>query len=326
MRRLQERQHSVFVTSRDKDVTLDLLDEWGIDHICLGKAGSNLFRTATELATRNLRLIRVLRKFRPDIIAAKEGVFAAQAGRLSGTRSVCFDDTDTATLQKAIYARFAWSMHTDENYRLLNHPRHKTFRGISPLAYLHPRHFRARPGVLESAGIPTDRPLIFCRFVAWNASHDIGHSGINRGRFIQAVRELQSLGHVVISSESRLPTELASMRLEAHPADVHSILSHASLYVGESLTMASEAAVLGVPPIRISTQSTWFSDELEARNLQHIASNIDDAVVTARRLLNSTDTQSQHCKQLGTYLASVDDLSTVIVEAIESAEKRSQAA
>ena len=34
------------------------------------------------------------------------------------------------------------------------------------------------------------------------------------------------------------------------PSDMHQVMAHASLYIGDSQTMAAEAGVLGVPFIR----------------------------------------------------------------------------
>ena len=40
-------------------------------------------------------------------------------------------------------------------------------------------------------------------------------------------------------------------------------MAQASVYVGESATMAAESAVLGVPAVFVSTRGTWYTAQLE---------------------------------------------------------------
>ena len=55
---------------------------------------------------------------------------------------------------------------------------------------------------------------------------------------------------VYISSEKALPSELAQYKLSTPSAQIHDVLANADLYVGDSQTMATEAALLGTPAIR----------------------------------------------------------------------------
>ena len=64
----QRQGHQVLITSRDKDVALTLLDEYGFDHNVLSTAGKGLPRLLWELVTRSIRLLRVARSFRPDLM------------------------------------------------------------------------------------------------------------------------------------------------------------------------------------------------------------------------------------------------------------------
>ena len=70
--RLSYEGHQVLVTVRDKDVTLGLLEELGIAHICVSKRRAGLFCAAGELVVRNVRLLREARRFRPDLLVGAE--------------------------------------------------------------------------------------------------------------------------------------------------------------------------------------------------------------------------------------------------------------
>jgi len=79
------------------------------------------------------------------------------------------------------------------------------------------------------------------------------------------VKKLSEHGRVYLSSEAALPVELEPYRLRIPASDIHHIIAHARLLVGESATMASEAAVLGVPAVYISPLGRGYTDDEEAR-------------------------------------------------------------
>ena len=76
---------------------------------------------------------------------------------------------------------------------------------------------------------------------------------------------LQQRGRVFITSEREIPDEFAAYLLQINPLHIHHIMSFASLYIGDSQSMAVEAAMLGTPNVRISSFSGKISvlEELE---------------------------------------------------------------
>ena len=73
IRRWQEGGHTVCVVSRRKDVTEGLLGAFGIEHQCISTAGSNLFAHGLELVRRDLALLGVARRFRPEVMCGFGG-------------------------------------------------------------------------------------------------------------------------------------------------------------------------------------------------------------------------------------------------------------
>ena len=64
----------------------------------------------------------------------------------------------------------------------------------------------------------------------------------------------------------RAQTKSPIMRvLKLSDDDVHHLLAYAQILVGESATMASEAAVLGTPAVYIATTGRGYTDDQEAR-------------------------------------------------------------
>ena len=68
---------------------------------------------------------------------------------------------------------------------------------------------------------------------------------------------------VFISSESELPVELESYRLPTKPEMIGHVLAHATLVFGESATMVSESAMLGVPGIYIDNTGRYYTRDLQ---------------------------------------------------------------
>jgi len=55
-----------------------------------------------------------------------------------------------------------------------------------------------------------------------------------------------------ITSERPLESQFEKYRIKINPLDMHHVMAFASLYIGDSQTMAAEAGVLGVPFVRFN--------------------------------------------------------------------------
>ena len=59
-------------------------------------------------------------------------------------------------------------------------------------------------------------------------------------------------GQIYITSERELEPQFEPYRIRINPLDMHHVMAYASLYLGDSQTMAAEAGVLGVPFVRFN--------------------------------------------------------------------------
>jgi predicted glycosyltransferase len=98
------------------------------------------------------------------------------------------------------------------------------------------------------------------------ASHDSGESGLGWPLGRELLNRLAKHGKVFISSESDLPEDLQAQRFDPPPHMLHDALYYASLLLGDSQTMAAEAAVLGTPCLHVSSFSRRLAylDQLES--------------------------------------------------------------
>ena len=64
---------------------------------------------------------------------------------------------------------------------------------------------------------------------------------------------MESKGKVCITTERDIDDEFKPYQLKVSPEKAHSLMYYATMLVGDSQTMTSEAAVLGTPAIRCNT-------------------------------------------------------------------------
>ena len=256
--------HTVSITARRKDIAIDLLERYGFNYFDLGPAGKGLSGLAVELARRNVKLLRLTQKLRPDVLVGIGGVFIAQVGRLMRIPSVVFTDTENATLSNRLTFPFAAVVCTPTCYEAtVPKNKHLAYAGYHELAYTHPDYFSPDPKVLDTFGLQADQNFIIVRLVSWGAAHDVSDHGFVD--MVATVKQLGRFGRVLISSEKELPADLRPYQVSAAPELMHHLLYYARLFIGESATMASESATLGTPAIFVSTSVRGYTNEQEKK-------------------------------------------------------------
>ncbi|WP_255149581.1 DUF354 domain-containing protein [Halorarius halobius] len=282
IRELEAAGVDVHVFAREKDVARDLLDVYDIDHRMLAGTSGSALSLARVQATYEWRLLRAVRRIRPAVITAIGGVAASHVAPLVGARSLVFADTEHARLQNRLSFPFAHRVCTPVGYRGDAGPKQVRYPGYHELAYLHPDRFVPSRAPFDATDLSPEEPLVVLRVVAWDAAHDLGKQGLTG---LEAVVErLEAAGgHVVISSQATLPRALEPYRYSLPPHEMHHLLAHADLFVGESATMATEAAVLGTPAVYISHWETGYTAELEREFGLLFNHTADDAARRQRR-------------------------------------------
>jgi len=320
IRRLQKRGDEVCVTARKKDIALELLNALGIEHTCISKKGSNLLGMAVELIVRDIRLVRIARRFKPDVMVARVGVSVGPVGKLLGIPTIVYDDMEHARLQAAIGMTFATYICTGLGYYRDFGDRQVRFRGSPVLAYLGPGYFTPDPEPLAEAGLNPNEPYIFIRTVSWGASHDLGRHGSSETQLVQAVERLEHFGRVIISSEEALPHSLSRYNNPVGVEQMHNLLAFARLCLVEGGTMAAESAVLAVPAICLGTYDFGYLRALEEEyGLIFRPGSIAKAVDIAEELLNDANTPEVWREKRQKMLSESDDVVQFQLEMIDRA-------
>jgi predicted glycosyltransferase len=269
---LGERGHDVRFTLREKECARDLLDQYALPYEVLSQRGTGLGLLG-EFLQRGARLWRVTSDFRPHFLAGVMGPSIATVGRLrralrlDRARVAVFYGTEIAKLTNSVVYPLADYVCTPDSYQGHVSGNHITYPGYHELSYLHPNRFRPDREIVKQAGIDADRPYFVVRFVSYQASHDTGADTLPAAKKLALVRMLAERGRVLVSSEGELPRELEPFKLRIPVSHIHHVLAFARMVAGESSTMASEAAVLGVPGVYISPFGRGFTDDQERYGL-----------------------------------------------------------
>lgn len=265
--RLRNGGAEIRIASREKDVACALLDEFGLPHRVASRAGKGTFGLARELLVRNARIFAMAREFRPDVMVGFGGVSIAHVGKLTGIPSVSFYAADTASLQTRLTWPFITKLYVPEPYAgPVPLGRTERFPGVKELSYFHPENFTADVETARRNGLAKGESY-FLRTVGWGANHDLGKSGWSDEELFVLVERLSIRGTVHISSERPLPAHLQPFLYTGERGALHHVMAHCSLYVGESATMAHEAAFLGVPAIYDGADHPGTTRELAAHGM-----------------------------------------------------------
>lgn len=323
---LKKKNHNVVVGARDKEITLQLLHAYKMDFILLTKKGNGVLGLITELMIQQFNIAKIIRKYKIDLMIQLNGIFNAPVGRLFNIPTIAFSDTENAKLDNAI--AFPLTKHVFLT-SCFDHDKGGTWKkqihypGYHELAYLSPKYFRQN--------IKKNGKKFLVRFVGWKAGHDIGEKSLTLDQKEYLVDILKNHGKVFISSESPLPKSLAQYLFPLNPVEIHEFMTKCDLVIGESATMASEAACLGVPAVYISDTGRGYTTEQDQKYglLKHFKINQWDGIVSTIQKWAASDLceewQEKKSKMLADKIEVTDwltDLFDGYPESIKTAKNR----
>lgn len=249
---LQRDGHETFILIRKKDILEDLLKKSGMPYINILPSGK---KSAFTLLLRLWRVFWFTLTHRVNILIGSTPE-VAQVAWLLRRRSVVMAEDDASIVPQFIkvvkpFVDNYLSPVSCNNGVLERATTH--YEGFHKLAYLHPNRFTPDPAVVDRY-FDHSKPYFLLRFAQLNAYHDVSANahGINDKIAVKLIEILSPHGKVFITSERELSPELECYRLNINPLDIHHLMAFATLYVGDSQSMAVEAAMLGTPSIRFN--------------------------------------------------------------------------
>ena len=256
-RNLMQDGHHVFILIKTKDILEDLLKASGLPYCNILQEAHRKSKLGIlwDMLVRDWRMLRFVRQHHVDLLTGSTAE-VAQVGWLTCRCRINTgeDDMKVVPLFRKIAGPFIQVMLSPvscDNGKL--EPKTIHYDGFHKLAYLHPNQFVPDKQVVEKY-FSADKPYFILRFAQLKAYHDITADarGINTEIAQRLIDLLSPHGDVYITSERELEPQFEKYRLQINPLDIHHVLAFAKLYVGDSQSMAVEAAMLGTPSLRFN--------------------------------------------------------------------------
>ena len=256
IKQLQNDGHNVVLVLTTKDILETLVKDAGFEYtnIMIKSHKNSKIGYLYDMIVRCIRILLLSLKHKIDLLTGST-IEISLIGWLLRRPSINIGEDDAAVVQKYInmVAPFIDVRLTPvvcNDGKLEPHSVH--YPSNMELGYLHPNHFTADKSIVEGYGIDTEKPYFILRFSSLNAHHDNGIQGINTEIAQRLVDTLAPHGQIYITSERELEPQFEPYRIRINPLDMHHVMAFASLYIGDSQTMAAEAGVLGTPFVRFN--------------------------------------------------------------------------
>lgn len=315
--------HNIFVTARNNKIISRLLNYYKIPFIDLGHKKDTLYGKAITVLRDDLQLLSLTIKYKIDI-GISSGIVLSHISGLSKIKTIIFDDDDDAVepLLVKFGHPFADSVVSPDS---ISRKAKNTvsYSGTHELAYLHPAYFTPDPAVLKDYGINNDEKYFILRFVAFKGHHDVGQSGVSYEQKLKLTELLKGYGRVFITAEREIEPELEQYRVPVPPEKMHSFMAYATMFLGDSQTMTSEAAILGVPALKCNTFAGKLSVPNELEQIYGLCysyqpSDFDKFYQHVESLLSRPDLKQEWKQKKEKFLADKIDVTAFMVWFVEN--------
>ena len=281
--------HRVFVVIKKKDILETLCQDAGLEYYKIreGRGGSK-WGLIKSVIGMEYHMWQFIHRNKIELLMGSTLSFTAAKINCIPVIAMGEDDADVVpNYAKLVYPFASVVLTPDSCNNGKWEAKSSKYPSYHELAYLHPNHFTPDPEIVRSYGIPVAsfhhsinssfssnstaqlvpqntnssshyaekeqaKPYFILRFASLNAHHDDGIKGINTDIAQRLIDILSPHGRIYITSERPLEPQFEQYRIRINPLDMHHVMAFASLYIGDSQTMAAEAGVLGVPFVRFN--------------------------------------------------------------------------
>ena len=260
----QSRNFEIITTVKDIPEAKKLLNNYSIPYIEIGDKSDSIKGKFFNQLKFNYRLLRLVNEKKINL-GIGTSLTIAHVSRISKLKSIILDDDDDDV--QPLFTKFA---HPFCDVLIspisLNGRRKKKgtvyYYGFHELAYLHPKRFIPNPQVLEETNITSGEMFFVLRFNSFKAHHDYRVEGISFGNKRKLINLLLKYGKVFITSEREIEDEFEQYQIKLSPEKIHHLLYFSTMFLGDSQTMTSEAAILGTPALKCNS----FAGKLSVPN------------------------------------------------------------
>ncbi|MBP6663071.1 MAG: DUF354 domain-containing protein [Paludibacter sp.] len=321
--------HKVIVTVKDIPSAIQLLNIFEIPFIYLGGKSDSLIGKAFLQLKFNYLLWQVVVREKINI-AFGSSLTIAQLSKYTKVKSIILDDDDDDVEPLFVkYAHPAADHILSPACAIRRTQKMIGYSGYHELAYLHPNRFNPDESVLSEIGVQPGEKYFILRFNAFKAHHDVGVQGLSLENKRQLISLLERHGKVFITTERNIDDEFKPYQLKVSPDKAHSLMYYATMLVGDSQTMTSEAAVLGTPAIRCNTfvrRISYLEEEEFKYNLTYgfLPENSDSLFSKINELLEMPNIKNEWKKRRENMLKDKIDVTAFFTWFIENYPQSAQ--
>jgi len=248
---LEANGNKIIVVTKDINSIKYLLSKFDVPFTVLGRKKDSLLGKAFFQLLYNVRCFFILKKQKIDLMIGS--LTSSYMTRITNVPSILMDDDDDEVeplMVKYVHPYISTILSPDA---LINKRKRKDtiyYAGYHELGYLHPNRFSPDVSILNEIGVKEGESYFVLRFNVFKAHHDIGVHGLSLENKRKLIHFLEKRGRVFITTERNIDEEFKKYQLILSQEKVHSLLYYATMFIGDSQTMTSEACVLGTPAIR----------------------------------------------------------------------------
>lgn len=302
---MEARGHKTLCLVNDKELVSFFLEQYGFNSIYIGKNKAKLSAKLMQIPGLLLKTLLISLSFKPDMYIGQAFMHFAYVSRLLRKPFLILEDTEVAKQLHRFVIPFSDVVFTTSYFQRSLGRKEIKLKCNYELFYLHPGYFKPNPEALGFFDLKPGDKFTIVRFVSWEAYHDIGISGLSKENKIKAVETFAKHGRVLLSSETDPPEELKQYQVKIMPDKMHDLMYYATLYYGESATMAAESACLGTPSIYLDEHGRGYTDEMEELygllyNYKTSEQDQFDSIAKGDELLQKQDIKAewQHKREL----------------------------
>jgi uncharacterized protein len=327
---LKKNGHQVDIVINTKDILEELVKEEGW-------AYTNIFPKSRKIKGVHVYIAAVISIFKTvyrlwKFTRGKKydlfiGDLLSILGRIKGVPSLYpTDDVLAAVPEQAIFFKTVNYLIAPVITNIGKYERKKiAYKGYKALAHLHPNHFKPNKSLLFKE-LQDGTPYFIIRCTGFGATHDLNKSGISNNVLFQLKEILEPHGKVYITSERKLPQELEKYRLNIRKNDIAHYIAFSQMFIGDSTTMSTEAAVLGTPSVEFDEYFYEIDQMLELEKKYELihcfrVNQEQEFLNKVKKLVNTKDLKDVYLKRREKLLNETIDVSSFLIWLFENHPK-----
>ncbi len=302
IREMLKREYEVSILARSYGETEFILSSFGLDYNIYSKPPENKYMKIINTLRDIVKYNHYIRRIKPDLIIGG-GIVDGINSKLTRIPCLGFYDGEPTinffySVQMKLIKMLVSVMITPNCYLVNLGEKHVKVDSFKELAYLHPDYYEPNDYILKKIGVKQGEEFVVIRLNAFDSVHDVGYKGITNTNLVDLISKLEKKVKVFISSEKKLPDTFDKYILNIPKNRIHDVIYYSKLFITETGTMTTEAAILGTPTILVHPKSRLFGNFIELHEQYQMVYLFDQyeplIKETALNIIKQTDIKAKY--------------------------------